>query len=80
MVLRSKNEANCVSEQKNPTIWHEPSREPKTVFYSLVEVILINIEMFLSCEKKLSEIFFSQDFAISSFTNSEYNSYKSVYT
>ena len=54
----SKNEANCVSEQKKPTIWHEPSHEPKTVFYSLVSVILINVEMFLSCENTLSEIFF----------------------
>ena len=77
----SKNEANCVSEQKKPTIWHEPSHEPKTVFYSLVSVISISVEMFLSCTwKHTFRNFFSEVVAISSLTYSEYNSYKSVYT
>lgn len=64
--------------QKKTTIWHEP----KTVFYSLVSVVLINVRRYLFklWRHRFSEIFFSKVFAISSLTCSEYNSYKTVCT
>ena len=74
MVPKTKN---TVSEQKKKkTIWHEP----KTVFYSLVSVVLINVGICLLWRHRFSEIFFSKVFAISSLTCSEYNSYKTVCT
>ena len=50
-----KRSGHCLGTKK--PIWHEPSHEPKTVFCSLGSVVLITVEILLSCENTLSENF-----------------------